>query len=187
MTCASAHGADDEPVAAGAGILIHGACKVCAFVLCAVEAEGGGVAGQREVVVDGLGHVDVVDGILLCLKELCNAVCGGSGIVSANGDKELDVVFLEEAQVEVLLKVIVGGFETAHLEVGATTVEIGVGLEEINVLCAGILGEKPAVTAMKADYTVSIGKECLGYRHDNGIHARSRAAAAEDDDRVFHF
>ena len=186
VTGAAAHGADDEPVAAGAGILIHGAGQVGALVLGAVEAEGRGVLRQRKVVVDGLGHVDVVDGILLGFQELGDAVGRGGGVVAAHGHQQLDVVVLEQAQVEVLFKILVGGLETAHLEVGTAAVEVGVGLEEIDVLGAGSLGEQAAVTAVQADYTITIAKEGLSHRHNHGVHARSRAATTKDDDGIFH-
>ena len=105
MSCAAAHCADDEPVAAGTCILIYGLGKMSAFVLGGVETESGGIAGKRKVVVDGLGDVDVADGILLGLKEFGDAVGRRSGVVSTNGDKELDVVVLEQGQVEILLEV----------------------------------------------------------------------------------
>ena len=183
---AAAHSADDEPVTAGAGILVNGAGQVGAFVLGGIETEGRGVSGQRQVVVDGLGNVDVLDGILLGLEELGDAVGRGSGIVTADGNQQLDVVLLEEGEVEVLLEILVRGFETAHLEVGTAPVEIGVRLEEIDILDAGILAEKSAVTAMQADNTEAVGQEGLSDRADNGVHARGRATATEDNDRIFH-
>jgi hypothetical protein len=39
---------------------------------------------------------------------------------------------------------------------------------------------------MQADYTVTIAEERFGNRHYDGIHTRSRAAAAKDNDRIFH-
>ena len=105
MAGAAAHCAYDEPVAACAGILIDGLCKVGAFILCGIESEGGGVAGKRQVVVYGLGDVDVADGVLFCLQELGDAVGSGCRVVSAHGYEELDVVFLEKGEVEVFFKV----------------------------------------------------------------------------------
>ena len=181
MAGAAAHCADEQPVATCAGILIHGACKVRAFVLGGIEAESRGVAGKGKVVVDSLWHVDVVDGIVLGLEELGYAVRGGSGIVSADGDQKLNVVVFEEFKIEVLLEILVRGLETAHLEVGTAAVEICVSLEEIDVFGAGSLAEKPGITAVKADNAITIGKECFCYRANDGVHARSRAAATEDD------
>ena len=123
---------------------------------------------------------------MLCLQEFCNTVCGGCSVVAANGYKKLDVVVLEQGQVEVVFKILVGGFEAAHLQVAAATVEVCVGLEEINVLRAGRLREKPAVTAVKADYAITVGEESLCNRHNDGIHARCRAAATKDNDGIFH-
>ena len=115
VACAASHCGNEKPVAGCAGILVYGACKVGAFVLGGVESKGGAVARQRKVVVNGLGNVDVLDGEILGSKELCDTVCGRSGIVSSNGNQELDVVVLEQAQVEIVLEVCVSGFETAHL------------------------------------------------------------------------
>ena len=80
----------------------------------------------------------------------------------------------------------VGGLETAHLQVAAAPVEVGVRLEEVDVLGARVLREKAAVTAVQADDTVTVGKESLRDRHDDSVHTRSRAASAEDDDGIFH-
>ena len=186
VTGAASHSADDEPVAAGAGILVDGAGQVGALVLGAVETEGRGVLRQREVVVNGLGNVDVMDGILLGFQELGDAVGGGSGVVTTYGDQQFDLVVLEQGQVEVLFKILVGGLETAHLEIGAAAIEIGVGLEEIDFLGAGRRAEKAAVTAVKADYAESVVQEGFGHGHNHGVHARSRATATKDDDGIFH-
>ena len=138
------------------------------------------------VVVDGLGHVDVRDRILLRGEELGDAVRGGSGVVATHGHEEFDVVVLEQGEVEVLLEILVGGLETAHLQVTAAPVEVGVCLEEVDVLGARALGEQAAVTAVQADYPVTFGKERLRHGHHDRVHARSRAASAEDDDGIFH-
>ena len=130
--------------------------------------------------------MDVRDRILLRGEELGDAVRGGSGVVTAHGHEQLDVVVLEQAQVEVLLEILVGGLETAHLQVAAAPVEVGVRLEEVDVLGARVLAEKAAVTAVQADDTVTVGKERLRDRHDDSVHTRSRAASAEDDDGIFH-
>ncbi len=157
-----------------------------AFVLRGVESEGRGVVRQRKVVVDGLGHVDVCDRILLRGQELGDAVRGGSGVVTTHGHEELDVVVLEQGEVEVLFEILVGGLETAHLQIAAAPVEVGVGLEEVDVLGARGLREETAVTAVQADHPVTVGQECLRHGHHDRVHARSRAASAEDDDGIFH-
>ena len=92
--------------------------------------------------------MDVVDGILLGFQELGDAVGGRGGVVATHGHQQFDVVVLEQAQIEVLFEILVGGLEAAHLEVGTAPVEVGVGLEEIDVLGARGLGEKAAVTAV---------------------------------------
>ena len=130
--------------------------------------------------------MDVVDRIVLRFEELGYPVGCGCGVVASDGHQELDVVVLEQGEVEVLLEILVGGLETAHLEIGTATVEIGVCLEEIDVFGAGSLGEKAAVTAMQADNTVTVGQESLGNRHNDGVHTRSRAATTKDDNGIFH-
>ena len=130
--------------------------------------------------------MDIVDGILLGFQELGNAVGRRCGVVATHGDQQLDVIVLEQAQVEILLKILVGGFEAAHLEIAATPVEIGVCLEEIDLFRARRLGEQTAVTAMQADYPITLAQEGFCYRHNHGVHTRSRAAATEDDDGIFH-
>ena len=87
------------------------------FVLCRVVAESRGVVRKREVVVDGLWTVDVGDRVVLCCQELGNPVGSGSGIVTTYGHKKLDVVLLEELKIEILLEILVGRLETAHLKI----------------------------------------------------------------------
>ena len=141
-----------------------------------VVAEGGRAVRQREVVVDGLGHMDVGDGIMLALQELGDTVCRRGGVVATHGDKQLHVVILEEGEVETLLKVFVGGFETAHLEDAATLVEDFVGREEIRVPACGFIGEKGAVAAVQTDYTVAVAQKGLGYRGHHSVHSGGRTA-----------
>jgi hypothetical protein len=119
---------------------------------------------------------------VLGLEELGDTVGRGCGIIAADGDEELDVVALKEFEVEVLFEIFVGRFEAAHLKVAATSVEVGVRLEEVYLLGTGSLAEKAGISAVEADYAITIGKECLCYRANDGIHTRSRATAAKDDD-----
>ena len=39
---------------------------------------------------------------------------------------------------------------------------------------------------MQANHTETVGQEGLGDRTDDGVHARGRAAATEDNDGIFH-
>ena len=183
---AAAHSTDEQPVAGGAGILIHGAGNVRALVFGGVEAEGRGVVRQREVIVDRLGDVDVGDGILLVLQELRDAVGRGGGVVAADGHQQLDVVVREQGQVEILLEILVRGLEAAHLKIGAPAVEVGVSLEKVEVLGARAGAEEAAVAAVEADDTITAGQEGLGHGAHDGVHARSRAAAAKNNDGIFH-
>ena len=130
--------------------------------------------------------MDVLDGILLGFQELGNAVGSGGSVVATHGYQQLDVVLPEQVQVEVILKVRILGLETGHLEIRTAPVEIRVRHGKADFFVAGSLGEKAAVTAMKAEHTVIVGKECFCYRHNDGVHARSRAAATKDNDGIFH-
>ena len=173
----AAHGADHEPVLAGAGVLHDGGGQHAALGLGAVVAEGGAGVGQRQVVVDGLGNVDVGDGIVLVGQELGDAVGGGSGVVAADGDEELDLVVGEELEVEALLEVLGRGFEAAHFEDAATLVEYLVGGEEVEVLHAGLVGEEGTVAAVETDDAETVAEEGLGHRGHHCIHSRGGTAA----------
>ena len=78
--------------------------------------------------------MNVSDRVFLSLQELGYPVSGRSSIVATYGHQELDVVLGEEFQVKVLFEVFVGRLETAHLKVTATSVEVSVRLEKVDVL-----------------------------------------------------
>ena len=59
----------------------------------------------------------VCDRIALGSQELGNPVCSGGRVVTAYGHEKFDIVVLEQVKVEVLLKILVGRFETAHLKI----------------------------------------------------------------------
>ena len=86
--------------------------------------------------------IKVMDRIVLGFEELGDPVGCGCRVVTSDGNQELDIVVLEESEVEILLEVLVGRLEAAHLKVGASPVEISVGLEEIDVLSARRLAEE---------------------------------------------
>ena len=134
-----------------------------AFVLGRVETESRGIIREREVIIDRLGDVDVVDRIVLGLKEFGDPVGGGGGVVATDSYQELHIVVLEKSQVEILLEILVGRLETAHLEIGSSPVEIGVRLEEVDVLVARVLVEQAAVALMESNDSETVGKECLGH------------------------
>ena len=106
------------------------------FVLGGVESEGRIIVRKRKVVVDCLRDVNVGDRVLLCLEELGDSVCSGSGIIATYGNQKFDVVLGEKFEVEVVLKIGVGWLETAHLKIRTATVEVGVSLVEIEILDA---------------------------------------------------
>ena len=126
--------------------------------------------------------MDVVDRVVLRLEELGDPVGRGGGVVATDGHEKLHVVVLEKGQVEILLKILISGLETAHLEVGSSPVEISVSLEEIDVLRAGVLMEEAAVAFVESNDPVAVRKERLGNREHDSVHSRSGAAAAEDND-----
>ena len=59
----------------------------------------------------------VCDRIALGSQELGNPVGSGGSVVASDGHEKLDIVVLEEVKIEVLLKILVGRFETAHLKI----------------------------------------------------------------------
>lgn len=59
----------------------------------------------------------VCNRIALGSQELGNPVGSGGRVVATYGHEKLDIVVLEEVKVEVLLKILVGRFETAHLKI----------------------------------------------------------------------
>ena len=61
MAGGASHGRYEEPGAAGAGVLIDDGGHAGTLGLGRLVAESGLVVGQRKVVVDGLGYVDVLD------------------------------------------------------------------------------------------------------------------------------
>ena len=68
------HSSQYEPVAIRASIYIDGASDNGTLIFGRLVAERGSTLRQRKVVVDGLGNVDIGNGILLSLEELGNAV-----------------------------------------------------------------------------------------------------------------
>ncbi len=176
----TSHGGDDEPVLRSACILHHGGADDGALSLGAVVAEGGGAVGERQVVVDGFGHVDVGNGVVFALQELCNAVGGGGGVVATHGHQQFHLVVGEERQVETFLEVLVSGFESAHLQDTATLIENLVSCKEVEILHAGFVGEEGAVAAMKAYHAVAVSEEGFGHGGHHGVHSGGRTATRED-------
>ena len=61
--------------------------------------------------------MNVGNRIALGSQELGNPVCSGGSVVTTYGHEKFDIVVLEQVKVEVLLKILVGRFETAHLKI----------------------------------------------------------------------
>ena len=87
------------------------------LILCRVVSESRSVVRKRKVIVDSLRTMDVGDRIVLCSEELGDPVGGRSCIIASDSHEKLDVIFLEEIEIEILLEILVGRFEPAHLEV----------------------------------------------------------------------
>ena len=116
MTGRTTHSTDHKPVLAGAGILHNSGGQHASLCFGTVVAKGGAAIWQRQVVVDGFGHMNVGNGIMLALEELGNAVCRRGRIVATYGDKQLDIVVGEQLKVETFLEILIGRFETAHFQ-----------------------------------------------------------------------
>ena len=180
MACGTTHGRDDEPVFGGAGIFHDSGADDGTLGFGAIVAEGGRAVGQREVVVDGLGDVDVGNWVVLAFEEFGDAVGRRSGIVATDGNKQFDVVIGKEWEVKTLFEVLVGRFEAAHFEDAATFIEDFVGGEEIEVLHTGFVGEKGAVAAVETDDAIAVAEEGFGDRSDHSVHSGGGTTACED-------
>ncbi len=182
----AAHGGQHEPVAAGAGVYVDRAGDDGAFVLGRFVAERRRALRKRQVVVDGLRHVDVGDGVFLALKELGDAVGRRSGVVAADRDEQLDVVVGEELEVEIVLEVRILGLETAHLEERTALVENAVGHAVVDVDGPGFGDEETRVTLVQADYAITVVQERLGDAAHHRVHAGGRTAPGQNSNSFFH-
>ena len=128
----------------------------------------------------------VGDGVFLLFEELGDAVGSRCGVVSADGYQQLDVVVREEFKVEILVEVLLRGFETAHLQERTAAVEDVVCHGVVDVHHAGCGVEQSGVTLVQTDYAVAFLQKCLGDAAHNRIHARCGAAARKYRNSVFH-
>ena len=93
---------------------------------------------KRQVVVDGLRHVDVGNGVFLGLQELGDAVRGRSRVVAADRHEQFDVVVGEELEVEVVFEIRILGFETAHLQERTSLIEDTVGPDVLSMYLSSL-------------------------------------------------
>ena len=180
VSCRAAHGGQHEPVAARACVDVDGAGDDCALVLGRLVAERRRALRKRQVVVDGLGDVDVGDGVFLGLEELGDTGGGRSRVVAADGHEQLDVVLGEEIEVEILLEILVGRFETTHRQVRAAAVENIVGQQEIDVSRFRVLVEQARITAVQADHAKAFLQKSFGNTAHYGVHSGSGTAAGQN-------
>ena len=87
------------------------------LILGGIVSESRSIGRKRKIVVDSLRAMDVCDMISFGLKEFGNSVCGRCCIITTYGNKQLDIVFLEEVKVEIFLKIFVCRLEPAHLKI----------------------------------------------------------------------
>ena len=186
VTGRTTHGCQHEPVAARACIYIDGAGDDRTLVLGRLVAERRRTFRQRQVVVDGLRHVDVGDGVFLRLEELGDAVGRRGRVVAADRHEQFHVVVGEELEVEVVFEIGVRRFETAHLQERTALVEDAVGHRVVDVHGAGRGVEQARIALVQADYAVTFAQERLGDAAHHGIHAGGRSAAGQDCDCFFH-
>ncbi len=183
---AAAHGSQHEPVAARACVDVDGAGDDCALVLGRLVAERRRALRKRQVVVDGLRHVDVGDGVFLGLEELGDTVGGRSRVVAADGHQQFDVVVGEELEVEIVVEIRILGFETAHLQERTSLVENAVGHGVVDVHRTGRGIEQARVALVQADYAVTFTEESLCDAAHNGVHTGCGAAASQNCYCFFH-
>ena len=186
VSCRAAHGGQHEPVAARAGVYVDGAGDDGTLVLGRLVTERRRSLREREVVVNGLGNVDVGDGVFLGLEELGDAVRRRGGIVAADRDEQLDVVVGEEFEVEVVLEIRILGFEPAHLQERTALVEDAVGHRIVDVHGAGRGVEQARVAFVQADHAVTFAQERFCDAAYHGVHAGGRSAAGQNCDCFFH-
>ena len=182
----TAHGRYDEPVGRRACVVVDGAADDRSALLGRLVAERRRAGRQRQVVVDRLRDVDVGDGVVLRFEELGDAVGRRCGVVAADGHEQLDVVLGEEIEVEILLEILVGRFETAHREVRTALIEDVVGLRESQVFVAGRGIEKTRITVVQTDHAIPFGKERFGDAAHHRIHARCGTATCKNCNCLFH-
>ena len=167
-------------------VVVDGAADDRSALLGRLVAERRRAGRQRQVVVDRLRDVDVGDGVVLRFEELGDAVGRRCGVVAADGHEQLDVVLGEEIEVEILLEILVGRFETAHREVRTALIEDVVGLRESQVFVAGRGIEKTRITVVQTDHAIPFGKERFGDAAHHRIHARCGTATCKNCNCLFH-
>ncbi len=91
MTCFAAHRYYDVPALRGEGIFHQVEDESCPNIARGLEAKGGDLVGQRQIVVDRLGCVCCADAyaeVLVCIPG--DTVGGVRCVVTANGEKATD-------------------------------------------------------------------------------------------------
>ena len=134
VTRLTTHGRHHKPVATRTGIFVNGLNQMHGSIFGGVIAEGRAALRQRKVVIDGLRHVDVLDGEAAAGQELRDAVGRRGSVVAADGDQQFDVVLDEELRVELF----VFRFITAHLQGRTTLLQDGIGIKEVHLDHIGV-------------------------------------------------
>ena len=116
MAGGAAHADDDVPAGGGAGVFDQVADDLGAVVPGGFVAEGGGGAGQGEIVINGLGDVGDLD----FAEALLGDVAGGKGgVVAADADEGGDAEFFEHGEDVLHLFGGLGGIGAGGAEDGA--------------------------------------------------------------------
>jgi hypothetical protein len=127
--------------------------------------------------------VDIADGKVFLVQIFRDPVSSGRGIVTADRDKQLDIVFDEEIGLELA----VFRFVAAHFKERSAAIEIMVGKVKIDLDRIDMVCEKCLRAVIYADNSVVRLQKDFGYRADDSVYARGRAAGAENCNGFFVF
>lgn len=181
VTRFTSHRGDNKPVSASSCIFVDRGRDADAFVFSRLIAESGKSFGKRKVVVYRLRNVDVSDGKVFLVQIFRDPVSSGRGIVTADRDKQFDVVFDEEIGLELA----VFRFVAAHFEEGTAAVEVVIGEVKIDIDRIDMVCEKGLRAVVNADDSVVRLQKNFRDRAYDRVYSRRRTAGAENCNRFF--
>ena len=183
VTGGAAHADDEVPTGGGPGVFHEVTDEVDAVVAGGLVAEGGGGAGQREVVIDGLGDVGDLN---LAVAALGDDAGGEGGVIAADGDEGGDAKFFEDAEEVLHLFFGLGGVGAGGAEDGAAA--------EVDVLdvadgegpaLLGIAGGEPFEAIAEADDFVALVYAFNRGGGDDAVEAGGGTATDQDSQSAF--
>ncbi len=180
------HSRDHKPVATRARIGIYRPCDHRSLVLRRFVAERRHSVGQRKVVVYGLRHMDVGDGIPLRFEKLRDPVGRRGRIVSADGHQQLHLIVHEEIGIEPFGEILVAGFVAAHVQVRTSAVEYLVRQPVIHIQHPRLLREKSLIAVMQSYHTITVSQKRLRHAGDHRIYSRRGSPARQNSYGIFH-